>query len=50
MKKEIEELVIEKLGQLERGELEDSPCGKALAEGFKEVEEFVEMYEKSKLK
>ena len=40
----LRDLIIEKLGQLERGELENSPSGKLLAKKFSENEEFVKIY------
>jgi len=50
MKKvDIEKLVIEKLSQLEKGQLENSPSGKRLAEEMKKNPEFVKIYEDYKL-
>jgi len=43
-------LIIEKLGQLERGELENSPAGKKLAEEFEKIPEYKKIYENNKIK
>jgi hypothetical protein len=48
MKKEIEALVIEKLGQLENNELENCPCGKKLAQLMAENPTFVKIYKNYK--
>ena len=44
----IERIVIESLGQLERGELNDSVRGKVLAQEFSKNVDFVELYEEYK--
>lgn len=45
----IEQLVIEKLTQLENGELEKCITAKKLAEEFKKNPKFLKIYEDSKL-
>jgi len=49
IKSNIEKIVIEKLSQLENGELENCPSGKLLAEEISKNTEFVKIYENYKL-
>lgn len=47
-RKGIEKIVIEKLSQLEKGELDNSPHGKVLALLMKEEPTFLKIYEEYK--